>query len=280
MNSIKTDRSKNPFLKTAVFTTIAVVSTLIAAAQSHADSMTTISDRKEIFEPTSPNTPRLVFQETKKRIFLSGIPTNQSNYLTDMRFAYDAGTPENIETFAIVQWIRGCMFHSHAENGKVTRSMSIERDHFGQRIKFQHREWEIDSDSTDPIYTNYLNYGRHALLRWNQDPKSLDAEKAKYYGQLKPPHGSVFATDLPGTGFLTNGSGKGEGDAQNVSLEFKICLFKTSDLPAATTPSGANIDQSKALTCVNWDQRFVWDFKRGRMNAPKTIDAYCGMKPE
>lgn len=140
----------------------------------------------------------------------------------------------------------------------MTKTLSISRNHFGQNVPFQHREWEVDTDSSDPIYTNYETFGRHALLRWNRDPKSLDAETSKFYGQVKPPHGSVFATDLPGSGFLTSGSG-----------------FKTADLSLTTDKTGSNIDQAKAIRCVTWSHQFVWDFARGRMTTPAKLDSFC-----
>lgn len=257
---------------------LVLIAPVLLGTTALADSVTPISERTEVFEPRSSDEPRIIFQELKKKVDLTGIPANQSNFLTDLRFAYDAGTPERIETFAVVQWIRGCMFHSTAKNGKVSRSLSISRNHFGQNVPFQHREWEVDTDSTDPIYTNYETFGRHALLRWNKNPSSLDAETSKYYGQEKPTHGSVFATDLPGSGFLTSGSGKGNGNAQNASLEFRTCLFKTADLPLATDKTGSNIDASKALRCVNWSHRYVWNFSKGRMASPTSIDSFCNLK--
>ncbi len=252
-----------------------VVGFTLTPDAARADSITLVSERTETFPAGSPDQPRIIFQELKKKVDLTGLPKNQSNYLTDTRFFYDAETPDRIEDFAIVQWIKGCMFHSKAQNGKVTRSRSISRNHFGQNVPFQHRDWEIDSDSADPIYTNYETFGRHALLRWIKDPKSLDAETTKYYGQEKPTHGAVFATDLPGTGFLIMGSGKGEGEAQNASLEFRTCLFKKIDLPTSTTKSGANIDASRAIRCVAWSHQFVWNFAKGRMTEPKVIDPFC-----
>jgi hypothetical protein len=242
------------------------------------NSIEIISQRETTQEPRSSSEPRIVFVEMKKKVKLSGLPDNQANWLTDTRFAYDAGSPENIETFAVVQWIRGCMFHAEAKNGKVSKTLSIYRNHFGENVPFQHRTWEIDSDSNDPIYTAYEDFGRFALLRWNKDPKSLDAETSSYYGQKKPPHGAVFATDLPGSGFLIEGSGKGSGSSQNASLEFRTCLFPTALLPQKTDRAGTGIDPSQAIFCQSWDHKFIWDFKKARMTSPTGFDPVCEVK--
>jgi hypothetical protein len=165
-----------------------------------------------------------------------------------------------------VQWIRGCVFTSYPDGRKY---LDIAREHFGRIVPFKHETWQIDSDSTDPIYSSYEGYGRFALLRWNQDPRSTDPETATYYANAKPSHGTTFVTDLPGTAFAT------KTNAQNVSLEFRTCLFKTSDLPAATTPDGTGIDDAKAIWCVSWDHKFVYDFKSQTMTKPSQIDSFC-----
>lgn len=250
----------------------------VQGSMAYADSVKVLSQRTERHLSGKPGEPAIVFQETKKKVTLSGVPKNQANYMTDLRFAYNTGDAKTIETFAIVQWIRGCMFHAVANQGQVSKTLSISREHFGKTVPFQHRDWEIDTDSDDPIYTNYESMGRHALLRWNVKPDSLDAETSKYYGQAKPPHGTVFATDLPGSGFLTGGSGKLNGSSQNTSLEFRTCLFRTTDLPLITTPRGENIDSSKALLCQTWDHKFIWNFIKGKMTSPDQLDSVCEMK--
>ena len=113
----------------------------------------------------------------------------------------------------------------------------------------------------------------------NADQSFTNAETATFYAQAKPPHGSVFSTDLPGSAFLASGSGLHNGAAQNASLEFTTCLFKTADLPAKTTPEGAGVVQSKALWCALWNHRYVWNFETGRMDQPTRIDPICEVSP-
>jgi hypothetical protein len=232
--------------------------------------VTTISSRTE----SSPS-EQARFVEMKKEVVLPRAPKTEISYLTDTRFAYTAPSPALIESLAVVQWIRGCLFESEFKGGHIEKHLNIVRQHFGKVVVFRHPHWQIDSDSTDPIYSSDLLGGSFALLRWNSDPYSLDPETATLYGQAKPPHGSVFVTELPGSAFLASGSGNKAGQAQNTSLEFQTCLFRTVDLPATTTPDGDGVDQSKALWCVSWDHKFVWNFKTAQMDRPPQIDPVC-----
>jgi hypothetical protein len=219
------------------------------------------------------------FVEMKKEVTLPKAPATDITYLTDIRFAYSVASPAQIEDYAVVQWIHGCMFESEfksgRKNGTVEKRLSVDRLYFGNMITFKHATWQIDSDSNDPIYSSYSRKGRFALLRWNKDPSSLNAETSTYYMKAKPSHGSVFVSDSPGPAFLESGTGKRDGKAQNASLEFRTCLFRFSDIPSLTTPSGDNIDRSKALWCVSWDQKFSWDFSLGKMTRPSQIDPIC-----
>lgn len=215
------------------------------------------------------------FVEIKKRFSFANEPAKYASYMTDTRFAYTVTDPNQIEKYGVVQFIRGCMFDSYNIKGKVNKLLTINRTHFGEQKTFQHREWEVDSDSSDPIYTFYEGIGRFALLRWNQDGKSLNPETATWYANARPPHGAVFATDLPGSAALSPDSSPTDSHARNVSLEFKTCLFRLQDLPETTTPVGAGVALNKAVWCVNWNHRFVYDFKAKKMTTPSSIDPVC-----
>ncbi len=220
------------------------------------------------------------FTEMKKKVTLPFNGRNEVSYLTDTRAAYRSKSLSNIESVAIVQWIQGCQYESALENKVVTKSFSISRDHFGKIIPFQHLGWEIDSDSEDPIYSSFGEFGRHALLRWNIDGESLDPETAIYYADKKPEVLRVFVTDMPGSAFTATHENKGikRIEAKNTSLEFKTCLFKMSDLPIKTDPKGTNIPQEKALACFKWDHKFVYDFKSAKFNSTGPIDPFCKIK--
>lgn len=250
-----------------------LVSFLLLASSPASAGVTVVSTRTE-----TSKAHNATFIEMKKEVVLPGAPKTEISYLTDTRFGYRVPTPQKIESLAIVQWIRGCIFDSEFSGGQVTKTLNHVRKHFGKIVPFQHQTWQIDSDITDPLYSADETYGRFALLRWNKDGSILDAEKATYYLKAKPPHGSVFVTDLPSSGFLASGSGLKDGTAQNTSLQFITCLFNVGDLPRTTTPEGAGIERAKALWCVNWDHQFIWNFNYGRMTSPNVIDEVCEVK--
>ncbi len=259
---------KNPLLVTLLSSVMTIIPALSFAG------ITTVSTRTE----TNPKY-NATFIEMKKKVVLPSAPASDVSWMTDTRFAYTAPSPAQVENYAVVQWIRGCLFQSEFKHGKVLKTLPYVRTHFGNQIVFQHRTWQIDSDTMDAAATSDINDGRFALLRWNTDPQSFDAETANYYAKAKPPHGSVFATNLPSSAFLTQGTGLKDGTAQNASLEFLTCLFKAGDVPETTTPSGSGLDQSRALWCVKWDHKFVWDFAAGAMSRPSQIDPVCLAHP-
>lgn len=241
----------------------------------------TISTRAET-RPSDPSCgtsqtcdlKRVKFVEYKKEVRFPGEDAKYASHLTDVRFALTLDSADSIESYGVVQYIRGCMYESFFRNGREMKSMTIQRDHFGRTVPFQHKEWEIDTDSADPLYSSYPGVSRFALLRWNQDPDSLDPETATYYADKKSPHGSVFLTDLPGSASLS----PDDLSARNASLEFRTCVFRLADLPLSTDPRGSNIDRNKALWCVNWDHKYTWDAKSKRIRQSKTIDPFCEVR--
>lgn len=203
--------------------------------------------------------------EEKKKTTLSG---GAVSYSTDVRFVLKTKTVAEIANFGIVQYIKGCQYNSEYDGQEVTKYFGISRNYFDEIVTFQHKNWQIDSDSHDPVYTSWMG-NRTALFRWNINQTSYDPETSVYMAQKLPPHPTVFATDLPGS---SNVDGQ---TAKNSSLEFEVCLFNISDLPARTTPNGLGVDRSKALKCFSWDSKFVYDFSKKKFQMSGPIDPFC-----
>jgi hypothetical protein len=218
---------------------------------------------------------RFAITTYKKRITLPSDERYQPFYTTDIRMQVETKSVESLTDYGIVQYIKGCMFESHVEDGKLVRSMSISRTHFNQGRTFHHPGWEIDTDSSDPIYTSWEDYGRFSLYRWNKKPRSLEPQGSTYYVQKLPPHPVVFATDMPGPASFTYNQYDKKWHAKNASLEFQTCLFKVSDLPDQTDPAGSNINQSKAIKCFGWNLKRVYNFKNNKFEEPEQIDQFC-----
>ena len=216
------------------------------------------------------------FVEMKKTIIVPQMPDLVYS-ATDTRFVYTVPSVAQIENYAVVQFLRGCQWESRLVDGKVVNTFGISRDYFPGKdaFIFRHPHWQIDNDNDDPVYTTSEGAGRFALLRWNDDPNSLDANDAHYYQTKKPLVPLVFATDLPSYASFDPAF----NFAHNTTLEFRTCLFKVSDLPAHTTPDGAGVDQSKALWCATWDHKYVWNFTTKHMDTPTAIDPFCATQP-
>src|SRR5262245_56333146 len=146
-------------------------------------------------------------------------------YATGVIMEYETGSVEALEKYAIVQFKKGCVFHSSKNGaGTIARNVGDVVPSFGERIPFCFRDWVIDSHDTDPAYNSDPQYGRFYFLRWNK-PGSYDNRTQKFYGVQKPRKPIVYMTDYPAGAFVT-GTG-----VRNVALKFKTCIYKASDVP-------------------------------------------------
>jgi len=216
--------------------------------------------------------------EMKKRFRMRGEPLAIANHMSDLRIILRTNTVEQIRDYGVVQWIRGCQFSTSWDGQQVTTAFSISRDHMGRPITFRHRDWEVDTDSADPVYHSF-DGDRFALWRWNANPASLEAEGSTYTHFREPPHPRVFFTDMPGSHFRSATVYNGIQNATNSSLEFKVCVFKITDLPTATDARGSNIDETKALACHRWSDSQIYDFRAQDMKHPVGIDPRCETRP-
>jgi hypothetical protein len=168
---------------------------------------------------------------------------------------YETGSVDALEKYAIVQFIKGCVFYSSKNGqGRIDRTVSDTIASFGEHVPFCFPRWVIDSQDTDPVYNSDPEYGRFYLLRWNK-PGSYDHRTHKYYGAEKPKKPVVYMADHPAGAFV---SGIG---VKNTALEFNTCIYKASDVPAETRRE--NITFAKPITCFEWQNVYVYDFDKG-----------------
>ena len=184
---------------------------------------------------------------------------------------YETDSVVALEKYAIVQFIKGCVFDSSKNReGKINRNVSYTVPSFGEDIPYCFPEWVIDSQDTDPAYNSNPEYGRFYLLRWNK-PGSYDYPNHKYYGTEKPKIPVVYMADYPIGAFVT-GTG-----VKNVALEFNTCIYKASDVPAETRRDDINF--AKPITCFEWQNVYVYDFAKGRFqtnlaDVPRPAEPY------
>lgn len=240
---------------------------------------TVVLEQKKLTHVSSPSTCAAtdscslkefsVIVEKKKTTTSAG----DVSYTTDARLIYRTDNVARIQDYAIVQYIRGCQYSSTSVQGVVHRQLDVSRHYMTGMVTFQHRDWSIDSDNPDPVYTAW-NGNRFGLLRWNRQASSYNPETATFMAKATPPHPVVFATDMPGS-FSTTKNWQGRLQAKNSSLEFLTCLFKTRDLPATSDAGGKGIDRNKALACHTWDSKFVYDFQTHRFKMDGPIEPFC-----
>jgi hypothetical protein len=217
----------------------------------------TLAETKQVFlNPDCRSTgtcdlERFTLTTLSQEVWFSDDP-NHPTYGNSVIMEYATDSLEALEKYAIVQFIKGCVFDSSKNReGKINRNVSYVVPSFGEDIRFCFRQWVIDSQDTDPTYNSDPDYGRFYLLRWNK-PGSYDHRTEKYYGAEKPKIPVVYMADYPAGAFVT-----GIG-VKNAALEFKTCIYKASDVPTKTRRD--NIDFAKPISCFEWQNVYVYDF--------------------
>ena len=181
---------------------------------------------------------------------------NYPTYANGVIMEYETDSVDALEKYAIVQFIKGCVFYSSKNaQGKINRNVGDIVPSFGENIPFCFPQWVIDSQDTDPAYNSDPEYGRFHLLRWNE-AGSYDHRTQKYYGAEKPKIPVVYMTDYPHGAFVT-GTG-----VKNASLEFNTCIYKASDVPTETRRD--DIRFAKPISCFEWRNVYVYDFDKAK----------------
>lgn len=186
---------------------------------------------------------------------------------TGVRMEYQTNYVDNLEKYAFVQFIQGCVYSSRVKEGKIQKEITVARDFFGDIIKFKHPDQVIDSIDLDPMYNNWdAAINRHGAYRFMKNGIET------YYLNEKPETPSLFATDLPSTAFFENDV------ARNVSLKFKTCLYKTKDIPLVGKPE--HLDFASPLKCFNWASSKIYNFEKDQFYSSDEIDPFCLGKEE
>lgn len=236
----------------------------------------TLSETKQVFlNPRCRSTgtcdlKRFTLTTSVYEVWFSDDPLYPT-YGNGVIMEYETDSVAALEKYAIVQFKRGCVFYSSENSdGQIRRTVSDTVPSFGEDIPFCFPGWVIDSQDTDPAYNSDPEYGRFYLLRWNQ-AGSYDHRTHKFYGAEKPKIPVVYMADYPAGAFVT-GTG-----VKNVALEFKTCIYKANDVPAAARRE--DIYFARAITCFEWQNVYVYDFDQGRFQtdlayAPKWQEPY------
>jgi hypothetical protein len=192
-----------------------------------------------------------------------------------------------LRKYSIVQFIRGCMWNSWIDGaGNLQTAFRIIRSggHLGTRTLMVHREWTVDTNDDVPAYHADKSTGdQHYLMQWSNPPPAwIPDRQQNLLGERQPTVPFGFITDYPGPGVVrpeqtvvrVDGSTvRIPQEAQNSSLEFKTCVYKTTDVPATTT--GSPDEFQKPIVCYQWHQSFVYNHTTSEMEMPPTLHSQC-----
>ncbi len=179
-----------------------------------------------------------------------------------------------LEKYAYVNFIRGCQFDSvKMRDGKVIKQLNHARDEFFgvEGVAFHHPQWVIDSTDVDPMYNSIHEPGmsRHAAYRWNSVKGSFNQKTEAYFGNAAPARPVLYVSDRPGTAFLSDTLPK----AKNISLEFKMCLYKASEIPLVAKAD--DLSFAEPIHCFPWRSSLVYDWQAGKFTNPAAVDPVC-----
>lgn len=196
------------------------------------------------------------------------ITVNGEEFFGTRVFAeFETDKVDNLPNYGFAHFIKGCVFESFVADGAVVKLRSVSKYNFDNAKKYHFPEWVIDSIDSDPFYWSMDGRERHYLYYWNTTPGSFNPATRKFYGEEKPDYPRLYVTDRPGQAFFSNGS------ARNISLEFRLCIYKAGDIPGTTTED--NVNFAMPIRCFDWQSSFVYNHATGVFESKTELDQFC-----
>ncbi len=193
------------------------------------------------------------------------------NYATRLVAKYRTDSLASLEDYVFVEFIKGCVFTSRMENG-VLKYDYISTPHLNANVTYKFTEWTIDSYDLDPVYNSLPGESRHAAYRWNETPGSTSAETEHFYGKMRPDIPELYVTDRSAPANDSNVFRFLNGNFQNVSVAFKMCIYKTTDVPESM-PQDVNF--AKPIYCYEWASSYVYNHESAKFEYPREIVPAC-----
>ena len=211
------------------------------------------------------------------RQFKVELPSSNSvHYGQTSYMGYEVNDPAKYQKYAVVQYIKGCVYDSEVRSNKVIKEIRYQREFFGELRKFSHPDWAIDSIDNDPMYKNFpksylqdpavINKNRHGLYYWGKYREYSKERENIIYKRL-PDENFFFTVDRPATAFLTG------LQAKNTSLEFKACLYKTKDIPE--TIGSPQFFIPNPIHCFGYDHKIKFNHKKQKYYTGQSMEAVC-----
>ncbi len=222
--------------------------------------------------------------------------------LTEMGAAVETTSPDCARDYAVVQFIRGCVYHTRysLETGAQTEKVfDVARRLRGPRVVFNHPGYEVDQMDLDPLYVaDTQEEDRLGLLYVAKVPLRLRPDRANMLADLKAiddPARRTFLKDLEGKTAVTFIADLPEGgvvspdedgkvlSVSNSSLDFKTCVYRVKDVPTRGDPAGPDAAPADGgpLQCFGWMSRYTYDpaAKEFVTDAFQGVDPFCAQAP-
>ena len=250
--------------------TLSVILTTIGATSAQLYELKILNHREEIFINDDCQENRVC--DLKKVRYLVEdyrvvMVDGEYNLGTRMFAQFEINSVSNLEKYVFAQLVRGCVFSSRVIDGKVITEFDVSyvRDEKNS-VVFLFPDWVIDSDS-DPVYPSEPGKPRLYWYRWNTVRDSFSTDTEKFYGVAKPKLPKLYVVDHPGTAFVM------DDKAKNISLEFKICIYKEKDVPKNVSPD--NVNFAKPIDCFSWQSSFVYNHQTNQYESHSQVVPAC-----
>lgn len=261
-----------------------VMMTIFYLSMVHASTAETWNHESFEFENSSAkcaetdtcNLKKFYVKKHDFQVRVSGDPHPTS--ASSLYAGYVTDKPEELNKYGIVQFIRGCQYRSKLVNGQIEKKRSVVRYFYGDGFyDYHHPNWVIDGAVTDPLSWDHdgdpqaepADWVRHLYYQWNTQRGSHSKGTRKYVKSELPRSNHIYVTDMPGETHyspLLN-------EALNISLEFKTCLYKESDVPRYVAPE--NVNFAEPISCYEWASSFIYNHQMKKYEQPKGIVPYC-----
>jgi hypothetical protein len=229
--------------------------------------------------------------------------TYEPTRLTAMGAIIETTSPECIRNYGIVQYIRGCVYHSRhsvVTGDLIDRIHDVTRGFHGKTITFNHPSFEIDQDGLDPLYFAIPDVAdRFAYAYVPNKPLKLSPDKNSMLSDLKAlddyrqltvlknytlPTSVILAIDIPNGGVASFDSKRQQVSASNSYLDFVTCVYQTKDIPITGSPAGFDEkpENGGPLKCFTWSSHYTYDGETRNYITDKFkgMDPFCAEAPE
>jgi len=195
---------------------------------------------------------------------------------TFMSASFETTKPEFLKKFAILQYIKGCVFQTRADGSKqmMTRSFFAK---MGQ--KFLHKDWQIDSGfDSDPVYMSNPFAGPDEIREFDiprnanylTTNPSLDLAAAAWGGLEKNlKTNALFVFDAP----TASNYMKHFNTQITASLQFKTCIYSVEQIPKRIAAPGSELPH--AIACHEWDHNHSYEQESGVFTHANKIHPFC-----